>query len=627
VREKIIKGLTKNVVVYLREGNHFLKEPFGLDLRDSGTEDHSIVYTSYPLEYAVIHGGKVITGWKEQRDGTWITHIPEVEKGKWYFRQLFVNHERRHRAQIPNKDEAYYFLTGLVDTINRSARINRSAFRFKPGDIQSGWTNLQDVEILKFFGWDETRLTISRVDEKESIVYFSGLSSTKEGRPFTWWGNRYLIENVYEGLDAPGEWYLNRKTGVLHYMPLPGETIEETEFTAPVTDKLVHMQGKPEAGKYIKNIHFKNLSFMYSGAAFPENGYSEIQSDVFVPGAFYADGVKNLTIEGNHFAHIGTYTIKLGPGCKDNRIVGNRIHDIGSGGIMIGETDDPESQLTLTTRNTITDNYLYDMGHIYLAGAGIWIGRSSHNHVAHNEIYDILGNAISVGWKWAEELTDAHHNVIEYNHIHDIGNKKLGGGSGIYTLSRQPGTTIRYNLIHDLQRYHDKYWKPGHRTAHPCFGLQLDRGSSQMTFEYNIIYNVTDNAYKHMNTANVVRNNIFAFTGDYVAVKRGKERFKGTVLFHQNIVVSDNGKLMGDTWLKEDCEVDYNIYWDVSGETADFTGMDFNKWQQAGYDPHSLFTDPLFEDPLNGDFTLKQESPAFDIGFVPIDLSNVGPRK
>lgn len=624
IRKQLKSELTRDIIIYLREGNHYLEKAFELNHLDSGNKKYKITYTSFPLERAVINGGKRITGWKEKKDGSWIVEIPEVKEGEWYFRQLFLNGERRTRAQMPNKGEGSFYLTGRVDTTSRQALINRKAFRFKPGDIKDSWTNLNDVEVLKFFGWNETRLLISEVDEKKSIVHFSGLSSRKAGRPFDWWGDRYIIENVFEGLDSPGEWYLNRKTGILHYIPMPGEKIEESKFIAPVAPQLIKINGNPEEKTYVKNIEFKDLVFMYSGDCFPEEGLTEIQSDVFVPGAFHVVGGKNIKIKNNHFSHLGTYCIDLGAGCINNSIIANRMHDLGGGGIKVGdEYTIYEEEKMQTLGNTITDNLIYDAGHIYLSGAGIWVGHSNNNLVAHNEIHSILGNGISVGWKWRDTLTPAHHNIIEYNYIHHIGNSDIGGGSGIYTLARQPGTVIRNNLIHDLVRYKEEDASKD-RKSHPCFGLQLDRGSSEITFENNVIYNVTDNIYKQRGAENVVRNNIFAFSEDYVVVRRNRNQ--GPLFFSHNIVLSNNGKIIGEGWDVENYAIDYNLYWDISEKEGKFCGDSFKKWQDRDNDLNSLYVNPLFTDPENGDFSLKQGSPAEKIGFKPIDLSTVGPR-
>ncbi len=52
---------------------------------------------------------------------------------------------------------------------------------------------------------------------------------------------------------------------------------------------------------------------------------------------------------------------------------------------------------------------------------------------------------------------------------------------------------------------------------------------------------------------------------------------------------------------------------------------EWEAWQLAGADPHSLVADPLFVDPEHGDFTLRPESPAWKLGFEPIPFADIGP--
>jgi len=52
---------------------------------------------------------------------------------------------------------------------------------------------------------------------------------------------------------------------------------------------------------------------------------------------------------------------------------------------------------------------------------------------------------------------------------------------------------------------------------------------------------------------------------------------------------------------------------------------EWEAWQMAGADAHSLVADPLFVDPERGDFTLKPESPARKLGFEPIPFREIGP--
>jgi hypothetical protein len=67
-------------------------------------------------------------------------------------------------------------------------------------------------------------------------------------------------------------------------------------------------------------------------------------------------------------------------------------------------------------------------------------------------------------------------NRIEFNHLHDLMRLRNDGG-GIYTLSRQPGTIIRGNHIHDAGP-----GQPG--------GIYLDEGSADIEVADNVVYAV-----------------------------------------------------------------------------------------------------------------------------------------
>lgn len=602
------------VRVLLRGGTYRLAEPLVLDAQDSGTKAGPVTYEAYPGEKPVLSGGRPIAGWQPGEGKLWTVRLQEVSDGQWSFRQLFVGGERRQRARTPN--EGWFELGGLVNREDRKDPINRRAFHFKPGDIRADWTNLQDVEIVKLFGWSETRRPIRRVDEKERVCYVAGPCSGSHRRLFPWYGPRYFVENVREGLDAPGEWYLNAKTGVLYYWPLPGEDMNKVEVVAPSLDHLLDLAGSPDEGKWVEHVAFRGLGFMVSGAAFPEDGYAEMQSDVFVPGVIRATGARHCRWQECEIAHVGTYAVDLANGCQHIAIVGNRMHDLGAGGVKMSGPRRPQSEAQDTGHNTVTDNRIYDGSHIYFGGAGIWAGHSGYNNISHNEVYDLLGMGISIGWTWSYVLTPAHHNLVEYNHVHHLGRGQVGASSGLYTLARQPGTKLRNNLIHDIQRY------TAGRT-HQTFGIQVDDGSGEILYENNVVYNVPDACWKQYGLKHTVRNNIFAFANGYEILRR---RDEGSVILEHNIVLSDDGKFYGDSWKKQNFECDHNLYWDTSDEPRDFGGMSFEEWQAQGHDTHSLFADPGFADPENGDFSLPDDSPALKVGFKPIDLSSVGPR-
>ena len=76
-------------------------------------------------------------------------------------------------------------------------------------------------------------------------------------------------------------------------------------------------------------------------------------------------------------------------------------------------------------------------------------------------------------------------------------------------------------------------------------------------------------------------------------------------------------------------DMDWNLYYNPGLALAEvkFNGLNFDQWQEAGKDRHSVYADPCFVDPANKDFRLRKESPALALGFRPIDISQVGPRQ
>jgi hypothetical protein len=103
-----------------------------------------------------------------------------------------------------------------------------------------------------------------------------------------------------------------------------------------------------------------------------------------------------------------------------------------------------------------------------------------------------------------------------------------------------------------------------------------------------------------------------------------------TGVFYRNVFAYDGGRsrlFRPDAWPNYDLVMDYNLYWDVTGKPPRFLGLSFEEWKKKGLDANSLVADPQFMNPAGGDFGLRPESPARKLGFKPIDLGRVGPRR
>ncbi|HUT33367.1 MAG TPA: right-handed parallel beta-helix repeat-containing protein [Planctomycetota bacterium] len=622
-RRKATTGLFGGATVYVRRGTHFLEETLVLEPQDSGTERGPVAYAAYPGEKPILSGGRRITGWQKPREGRiWTVEIPEVKAGKWYFHQLFVNGQRRTRARIPN--EGYLLNEGPIEPLTDRTKARQDpntkmGFRFKPGDMKR-WTNLDDANVIQFHSWTASVHWIKELDEANGIVRFTAPANWPTGY---WTKNeRYYVENVPEALDAPGEWYLDRATGVLSYWPLPGENLARAEVIAPRLRHLVRLEGEPEAGKFVEHVQFRALSFQHADWTIKDKGPADGQAAVFLDAAVTAKGARHCTMDCCEVAHVGEYAIWLGAGCKGNRIHQCHLHDLGGGGVKLGETASPKGEADAAERNVVDNCFIHDTGHVFPAGIGVWVGRSSHNRVSHNEICDLDYTGVSVGWSWGYAPSSANHNIVEFNHIHHVGRGVLGDMGGIYTLGISPGTVLRGNVIHDV-------YSPGIGGG---TGIYPDEGSSEILIENNLVYHTEQGCFsQHYGRENIVRNNIWAFSL-HGEVTRHRQEEHSSFTFERNIVLSTNGQPLWGNWSNGNYVMERNLYWDTSTPDPDFDGLPFEDWQALGRDKGSLIADPLLvrspafrRSSLSpADFALSSGSPAAKIGFVPFDPSQAG---
>ena len=615
VRRLKQQGLREPVTVLVRGGTYYLAEPLVLAPEDSGTETLPVTYAACPGEKPVLSGGRRITGWKRPAQGkVWTAEVPEVKAGKWYFHQLFVNGQRRVRARTPN--EGYLLNEGPIEPLvdRRKARGDartKRGFRFKPGDVKR-WKNLDDVNVVQFHSWTASVHWIRELDEANHCVHFTAPANWPTGYWTT--NERYYVVNFPEALDAPGEWYLDRKTGVLSYWPPEGEDPGQAEVIAPKLRHLLRIEGRPDQGRPVEWIKFQGLSFRHADWLVADKGPADGQAAVFLESAVLARGAKHVAFEKCEIAHVGEYALWLAEGCRENRVSQCHLHDLGGGGVKIGQQASPPDEARAAGHNVVDNCFIRDTGRVFHAGVGVWIGRSSFNRVTHNEICDLNYTGVSVGWCWGYAPSSAHHNVVEHNHIHHVGRGVLGDMGGVYTLGISPGTRIRHNVIHDV-------YSPG---VGGGTGIYPDEGSSGILIENNLVYHTELGCFsQHYGRENTVRNNILAFSraGE---ISRYRQEDHLSFTFEHNIVYSTSGFFLNGAWSNGHYRMGKNLYWDTSTADPDFDEMGFEDWQALGRDAGSLVADPLFVNPQALDFRLKPDSPAGKIGFVPFDPGQAG---
>ena len=90
------------IVVALRGGTYWLRQPIAFGPADSGTPAAPVVYRAYEGERPVLSGGARVSGWKAA-ERRWQAVLDDVKRGRWSFAQLFVDDQRRPRPRLPKR--------------------------------------------------------------------------------------------------------------------------------------------------------------------------------------------------------------------------------------------------------------------------------------------------------------------------------------------------------------------------------------------------------------------------------------------------------------------------------------------------------------------------------------------
>jgi hypothetical protein len=490
VREALARDRSRDVTVWIDAGTYELEKPLVFGPEDAPSARGSVTYRARPSGRVVFSGGSRIRNWKAETSGRWVADVPRVKEGRWYPRQLFVNGERRVRARMPSKG----FLRGL-----QTDDALRVVF---PPDTLRAWSHPEDIELITLVEWTPSRVRLGTVDVPNQTVRFGSkvfqffdsgelqhIRKNLSNFPF-------YFENASEFLDSPGEWFLDRHTGRLSYLPKSGERIDAFDAEMPRLEQLLVVRGT--ADRPVRGLRFCDLIFQLTGWALPQAGFLPDQCGFFdtdntrkglpVPASAidfqYATGCE---LQNCRVAGADGIGIRLREGCSSNTVTDCLVEDIGANGVSLGLFDAADSDGDLLAANVVRNCTIRRCGLDYAGCVGIWVGIARDTAIANNEISEIPYTGISCGWSWDRREVGCRNNRIERNHIHHVV-RLLADAGGIYTLGDQTGGVIRGNYIHDIKR------SSGVAMVN---GIFFDNGSRGWRVEDNVIHDVTDGAIRH----------------------------------------------------------------------------------------------------------------------------------
>jgi len=599
---KEVHGLETPYTIILREGTYYLGNTFEIRPEDSGTETCLVTYQSYPGEEVSLSGGHQLeVDWEPYTDTIYVADLPNGLT----FNSLYVDGQRALRARTPNPDEEFPY--HMIKSVDYTTRYD--AFRFYEGDIDSTWINLQDVEVVSMRRWKQTRFRIDHIEGTDK-VYFEG--RLPDGKGYNWdydsTTGRYYVENVFEGLDSPGEWYLDTSTSHLYYWPESGEDINESTFISPITNVVLYLNGLTLTSEQwsIRYVRIKDLIFEHTDWILPEGGYAGSYIGSGTPGSYQTVRLENcehIIFEGNTIRNTGTYGLR-NHNIRFTQIIDNEMYALGSGGIMQGGV--------VFRSVEISNNEIHNFGKIYMDGVGIdVVFKGDQNRISYNHIYNC--GYIGIVSDAPDVIVD-RDNRIEYNHIHNI-MQILNDGGGMH-IGGFDDTLIQYNKIHDILLTNH------HIHDHVLAGIYPDEQGNYKQIKNNVVYRAYLGLIIHRSNANIVENNIFVDCEKFFSFPRRNESIPGNTL-ERNIVYSTSAtaQLFGvgaEPSMNNVDASDYNLFY--TEVPSPNWNLEWWKSTWPEFDQHSLEIDPLFVDYEHDNFILQPSSPAWSLGFEQITL-------
>ena len=576
-----------------------------------------------------IIGGVAIGGWKRDIfNGVecFSTKLPDKQNGeKWDFTDFFVNGKRAQTTRFPKQGTLKIKSTDSVThNIPHLGLVEYPAICFEvfPEDLEPV-EKIEDAIINYYHYWIDEHSPIESYDKQSGMLkmkYISRFSASglyEENHPSSVF---YYLTNVPNTFGEKNEWYLDRASGVVYYVPddINSDPSAVTAYV-PTLDHLVDISGTDirlrnleltcTSGDYASPLSKGATSYEISDP--PVFCGADIQSVCWAHGAIRIKNSARCSISGCHIHGVGIHAVEIGTGCSDIRIENNRIDDICAGGVKVfgGEYGADEKDMTHNCR--ISGNHISNCGIRYDAGCGIFVAHASNNEISDNEIHDTGYTGISVGWVWGYAPSSTYGNVIRANYLYNIGRGDLSDLGAIYLLGKQHGTYVSENRIHDVRSKIYGGW-----------GIYLDEGSSYVTVEKNVVYNTQDETFHlHYGSHNTVRNNIFYSTNS-ACVRASTNGLHSEIVCEQNIFITNGSSIYSSKTNVNRQGFSRNILWDISrSEPIIFTdnlerSFSLEEFvssfhQECG----SIVADPMIEGLSEFDFTLSENSPAFSLGF------------
>ncbi len=597
-----------DIVINISAGDYYLSSPIRINSQLSGLK----IIGANKAEVTLKGSVPMNLNWESFSENIFVADISaDID-----FDQLIINGKPQILARYPNYNEEGGFWQGYAaDAISKE----RIASWSKP--------TTAIFHAMHRGKWGGMHFKISGVDEKGEAILEGGLQNNRPSEPH----NEYrMVENVFEELDSPGEWYFDAGERKLYFWPQTGTDLEKASCEAVVLKSLIEIKGDKVP---VKAISIEGITLEHTQRTLFETYEPLLRSDwtMYRGGAVFIEGAENCTVKNCEFTNLGGNVIFVSSYSRNIEISGNHIHDCGASAIsFVGEASavrSPSFQygefVPLAEMDTVRgpknelypkdciakDNLIHRIGRVEKQVAGVQIAMAMDITVSHNSIYDVPRAGINIGdGTWGGhilEYNDVFNTVLETG---DHGSFNSWGRDRFWSPKRdkmEEMTTANpemplWDAIHTTIIRNNRF-----RCDHG-WDIDLDDGSTNYHIYNNLCLNgglkLREGFYR------VVENNIMVNNSFHPHVWFAN----CDDVFRRNIITDGYKDVRLLSWGKE---MDYNLFPDEES---------MMKAQLYNIDENSGFGDPMFVNPKNLDFSVAESSPALKLGFKNFAMDEFG---
>ncbi|TWU38846.1 Sialidase precursor [Novipirellula aureliae] len=608
------------VTVYLRGGKYYLTQPVVFQPADSGTAAGPVAYKAYENELPQVLGGVKLDGlkWEKFSDNVFKTKVPEG----MVFETLFIDGQQQILARYPNYTEDAPAFNGVAADCLSKERV--ATWK----DPTYGYFHAMHPA-----RWGGIHFQITGKKNNGEVTMVGGTQNNRGSGQHK--EHRY-VENIFEELDDVHEWYLNRNTSELYFYPAPGVDLDSAEVEVAALEQLFVFKGTEETP--VQHISIEGLTLKRTIRTFMKTDVRLLRSDwtIYRGGVVHFEGTEHCALKDSVLCDLGGNAVFFNLYNKECTVEGCHIYNVGASGVCfvgdiatareenynIGEAP-PLDKMDFQRgpannrypQHCRVDNNLIDhIGTVEKQTAGVHISLAAYITVSRNSIYDVprAGINISEG-KWGGHVLEYNDVFLTVQETHDHGAFNSWGRDRYYTKTRgEAGNRVAthgYDLVKldmlEKNVIRNNRWRCDHG-----WDIDLDDGSAW----YEVYNNVC------LSGGIKLRDGMLRTTYNNVMINNSMNlhvwlKNSGDVVT-SNICTNGYYPIGMRNWGKE---IDRNLFFQK--ESLD------KARSQYGTDENSVYGDPGFADPANGDYTVTNAKLAEAIGWKNFPMDQFGVQK